>query len=464
MPDLLRLVHGNTIGIKSLIREFREYWRLQQRPSTPKPPSSTPTNSESPANTDAKSASPKPTPPTSSTTTTPTPTPSPSVNPVPNGETDTPRSTPTGEINSTNSTPEEPEVEYTISKRQLEKKIPSIAVREKRPDYPRVCWYVRKEILEKYKMTDLRVPCEWQHLTGPLAVKRSESPMPGQNSILPPQKVVSTPAASARRIVPTKVASPTGPSVISLLQQQKARQVASGANNTPLTGAAGLLANAANEVAKSSTPLSISNQPTVVQLQHPYMVQQVPTLIQIVPTMPQITQNASVLVVSSQPQQPAPVPTTAVTEPQKPTKKVRTLDSFFGGKKSTTQDTNRNKSKSDDIPLKAKSGEEKMEVTETDSPKVTTTTENVNMKETSGESKMECVKSSTPEKVDSVKPQVAVIKDLLSKAKENRIKKQLSPDGKKSPGKSTVINPSKGESNTKDVVDLIDDDGVILLD
>ena len=99
-----------------------------------------------------------------------------------------------------------------------------------------------------------------------------------------------------------------GPSVISLLQQQKARQVASGANNTPLTGAAGLLANAANEVAKSSTPLSTSNQPTIIQLPHPHMVQQVPTLIQIVPAMPQISQNASVLVVASQPQQPAPVP------------------------------------------------------------------------------------------------------------------------------------------------------------
>ena len=77
---------------------------------------------------------------------------------------------------------------------------------------------------------------------------------------------------------------------------------------------------------------------------------------------------------------------------------------------------------------------------------------------------MEGVESSAPEKVDSEKPQIAVIKDLLSKAKENRIKKQLSPD-EKSPGKSAVVNPNKGDSsNTKDVVDLTDDDGVILLD
>ncbi len=53
-----------------------------------------------------------------------------------------------------------------ISKRQLEMKIRSIAVYERR-EYSRHCWYVNDKVLEEYKLTDLPVPTDWVWLTRP---------------------------------------------------------------------------------------------------------------------------------------------------------------------------------------------------------------------------------------------------------------------------------------------------------
>lgn len=119
MPDLIRLMHGSSTGVNRLIKTFRVHWgakKLQHALSDVGSPSNThpvDLNSEN-----TKSVSPLPIPKT------------------PN-------------FKSPNQTVEF-ENASGISKRQLEKKIHEIAIKEPRPPSHKPQWYVHDSILLKY--------------------------------------------------------------------------------------------------------------------------------------------------------------------------------------------------------------------------------------------------------------------------------------------------------------------------
>ncbi|XP_038066952.1 chromatin assembly factor 1 subunit A-like [Patiria miniata] len=213
MPDLIRLVHGNTAGIKTLQREFREYWRLKDLSkksgqTTPRP--ETPTTAEASQSVQTSSEEPRivgtesPLPgPTGGEVKTPVLNElnpgmkSPSVQtqgreatPVSDGG--TPEVTHAGQSSPANPTGDS--IECSISKRQLMITINDIAVREKRPQFPRTCWYVHQRVLEKYNQQNLPIPCQWQNITKPQKTLRAESPLVGH----------SLPAYGTQTPVPTQ--------------------------------------------------------------------------------------------------------------------------------------------------------------------------------------------------------------------------------------------------------------------
>ena len=132
MPDLIRLVHGNTSGIKRLIREFRVYWFKKES-----------------ADASVETTTPK-------------------------GKLDKSMQETDGEVSflddSTQENPADAEGKQgkempseqkadegnkcSISKRQLDIKINAIAVREKRQTL-KVCWYVHEAILKEFDLEGL---------------------------------------------------------------------------------------------------------------------------------------------------------------------------------------------------------------------------------------------------------------------------------------------------------------------
>jgi len=155
MPDLIKLLHGNTYGIKRVIKEFRVFWlRTQDKPA---PGNDTLNNSvaeggdtsllndsvveSTPANSEDKQSP---------------------------------------EKGDTVQHKKEEGYGCSISKRQLEKKITSVAIREKRPGFNKVCWYVHQEALTQYGQAELSLPNTWVFLTaGPI-----KSPAPNMNKSL----------------------------------------------------------------------------------------------------------------------------------------------------------------------------------------------------------------------------------------------------------------------------------------
>ncbi|XP_022105893.1 chromatin assembly factor 1 subunit A-like [Acanthaster planci] len=201
MPDLIRLVHGNTAGIKTLQREFREYWRLKELSKRPGHASPRP---ETPSVITEAGQSVKSSPDVAQGTNSPllgvtsnnvqqtsVVNDASSVTvPLDGVETPIKDSTPrskewTPEISSvTQSSPANPTsdaVECSISKRQLLITIGAIAVRERRPVFPRTCWYVHQHLLEKYNLQDLTIPSQWQSITKPPKAQRAESPLIGHS-------------------------------------------------------------------------------------------------------------------------------------------------------------------------------------------------------------------------------------------------------------------------------------------
>ncbi|VDP01278.1 unnamed protein product [Soboliphyme baturini] len=78
-----------------------------------------------------------------------------------------------------------------ISRRQLCLKIRDIAIREKRTDRPRVCWYVLNEVLDKYGLHDLPVENSWSYV---FITPKSNVPDNDSTKVSPPassQSVVS---------------------------------------------------------------------------------------------------------------------------------------------------------------------------------------------------------------------------------------------------------------------------------
>ena len=121
MPDLIRLVHKNSMGLGRLIKTFREHWGTKVTASS--------LASEDPMGIQERSTS-----PSDDVTKTTTAT---EVSPFCK-----PKTPGTGGSELENAS--------GISKRQLEKKIQSIATKEARPPNNRHLWYVHDTILQKY--------------------------------------------------------------------------------------------------------------------------------------------------------------------------------------------------------------------------------------------------------------------------------------------------------------------------
>ncbi|XP_077988601.1 uncharacterized protein LOC144443102 [Glandiceps talaboti] len=138
LPDLIRLVHGNISGIKTLIKEFREFWKQKL-------------NKPVGAETDTTKTSNSPN------------------KAEPQGDLQENSTGNRSNTSVTGSRPTTPLIEdsgeYVISKRQVDLKINAIAVREKRSAFKKTCWYVHQQILEEYKMSDLPVPNQWAYIS-----------------------------------------------------------------------------------------------------------------------------------------------------------------------------------------------------------------------------------------------------------------------------------------------------------
>ncbi|KAJ8029418.1 Chromatin assembly factor 1 subunit A [Holothuria leucospilota] len=191
MPDLIRLVHGNIAGIKSLCREFKEFWKRKNdgRPGV----------SEVQVETkDSRSRNEK----------------------LQGGSSD--QHTPE-KVEVSNGTPEKtvgttPQLysplfrsaeDFEISKRQLEKKISKIAVRDKRQGYSKICWYVHEHILKEHKMESSPVPSTWKFIT-----KKAVDPTKPRT---PVQVATPSPSQSLTPEVQTVVRSSPVPSKSNLL-------------------------------------------------------------------------------------------------------------------------------------------------------------------------------------------------------------------------------------------------------
>ncbi|XP_033634465.1 chromatin assembly factor 1 subunit A-like [Asterias rubens] len=212
MPDLIRLVHGNVAGIRTLQREFREFWRLEtlkRNSGKPTPgtavdvPSAfTPTEVSSKSSPGTAEGSPVSTISSASlegevdkpsvisaqqtvgavavcqsspntlivgTSVMPTPGVTPAT------LTPSPGVTSTTDITTTTAD----NIDCSISKRQLLITINAIAVRERRQEHSRTCWYVHNDLLQHYNLQSLPIPSEWQYITKPQKALRAESPLLG---------------------------------------------------------------------------------------------------------------------------------------------------------------------------------------------------------------------------------------------------------------------------------------------
>jgi chromatin assembly factor 1 subunit A len=136
MPDLIRLVHGNLAGIKKLVKEFRLYWKNKTK--------------EKPMEIDNDIVE---------------------KMDVDDSKKRSEESKHSDDLDMKDEAKQVSEAiaedEFSISKRQLEIKITSIAVREKRDSYKKICWYVNDAVLEQYSMKDLPIPSAWELLSQP---------------------------------------------------------------------------------------------------------------------------------------------------------------------------------------------------------------------------------------------------------------------------------------------------------
>ena len=137
MVDLIKLIHGNTNGVKTLIKEFREFWRIKNLGDQSATVGTAVTTETKDIPMDTTEVASSQTTPAKSATS--------SSSPV---TTDT-----------------NPSID--ISKRQLEMKIRAIAEYEKRTTFKRCCWYVNDSVLKQYNLEELPVPTQWHYLTKP---------------------------------------------------------------------------------------------------------------------------------------------------------------------------------------------------------------------------------------------------------------------------------------------------------
>lgn len=167
MVDLIRLIHGNVQSSKKLVREFRVYWQRKSQGSSPKKSSTQEADC--------------------------------SMQEEDKTESDLNISL---EANQ--------EKKCAISKRQLEMKLKEIAVYEKQQGFNKNCWYVKKPVMEKYKLVDLPVPTQWQWITVVKDRRQTTSPntlcqTPNSGRKTPTIKHFTT------EVSPTKLFSPATP-------------------------------------------------------------------------------------------------------------------------------------------------------------------------------------------------------------------------------------------------------------
>lgn len=132
MPDLIRLLHGNPSGLKNLVKEFRMYWKKKTNPETEE---SALENSKLDVSMDVDDRCDKDGSPLDISVS-----------------------------KSLNDSKIESQDQFSISKRQLEIKIPAVAVREKRPEHRKICWYVHANVLKQYNMEDIKLPNSWEYV------------------------------------------------------------------------------------------------------------------------------------------------------------------------------------------------------------------------------------------------------------------------------------------------------------
>ena len=179
MPDLIHLVHGNSFGIKKLVREFRLYWKQRSSNSATSPSKSqvddeadildkacmdTSTISENGGNHAVQDPNQK----GEVSGAQPEPEPMQTEADVKTDQGETP------DKKLDDSVVGEGTEDICVSKRQLEMKIMAIATREKREGNKRHCWYVSGAVLEQYNMADLPVQNTWVYLSGDMT-KRTPS-------------------------------------------------------------------------------------------------------------------------------------------------------------------------------------------------------------------------------------------------------------------------------------------------
>ena len=199
MPDLIRLVHGNPVGVKKLIREFRMFWKLKTSGDTGKKDGPADQNdsviSERPKSQGDDGESP--------------------INDVSmevDGNADAPNTPPNDKADSQKT---ENQLDFAISKTQLEAKIKEIAIRDKRNDDKVPCWYVKDDILKEYGQADIKLPNSWEY------VEIKAPTWASTNKATP--KVEE--AAGNKPIAPSGRATPTIPSITQFTQAMSPAQI-----------------------------------------------------------------------------------------------------------------------------------------------------------------------------------------------------------------------------------------------
>ena len=132
MPDLIRLLHGNPMGLKKMVIEFRAYWQKKIKPVSEEGSSA---QEPSKLNTSQLDTSMD----------------------VETGDKTEKAGLDDSKIDTVDN--------FEISKRQLEKKIMAIAVREKRQGSKYKSWYVKPEILQQCEMEEPALPNSWEYVS-----------------------------------------------------------------------------------------------------------------------------------------------------------------------------------------------------------------------------------------------------------------------------------------------------------
>lgn len=186
MPDLIRLVHGNLMGIKKLVREFRIFWKSK--------------TSEEQVSSNVNDVSMEV-----------------DESNIKMSDNNLPQEILNKSLNLEN---DAMETDCSISKRQLELKITAIAVREKRADFKKICWYVSDEILKQYNCEGLPVPSAWESLSQP--AKTPAKPKPEEPSTTTPGRKTPVPSITqfARPMSPSTIAAQHASAQAKLLAAQ----------------------------------------------------------------------------------------------------------------------------------------------------------------------------------------------------------------------------------------------------